>query len=151
MANSLQYDSVDTAVEKLSKIQEYLDLGYSTALEIALDIEESNEAEEPSPEVEHLKQITMEYVAMEEELKQWLNAAKLTKTAFRKEYQNVTEYVLVKRESEQQITNGKMSNVYQQLNDLNTIYLQSNTNILCVTYHTISPQFPLCVSPYRPD
>ena len=109
MADSLQspprvrYDIVDNAVEKLSKIQEYLDLGYSTALDIALDIEESNATGEPSPEVENLKQITLDYVVMEEELKQWLDAAKLTKTEFKKEYKNITEYVLVKCGSKQQM------------------------------------------------
>jgi hypothetical protein len=94
MAGSFQYLSVDNAVVKLSKIQEYLDLGYSTALEIALDIEESNSTGESSPEVENLKKVTLEYAQMEHELKQWLNAAEMTKAAFQKEYKNVKEYVL---------------------------------------------------------
>jgi hypothetical protein len=95
MASSLQYNSVDTAVGKLSKIQEYLDLGYSTALEIALDIEESNDTGESSPEVENLKKVTLEYVQMEQELKQWLQAAEMTKDAFKEEYRNVQEYVFL--------------------------------------------------------
>ncbi len=95
MASSLQYNSVDTAVGKLSKIQEYLDLGYSTALEIALDIEESNDRGESSPEVENLKKATLEYVQMEQELKQWLQAAEMTKEAFKEEYRNAQEYVLL--------------------------------------------------------
>lgn len=94
MASSLQYGSVDTAVEKLSKIQEYIDLGYSSTLEIALDIEESNSTGEPCPEVESLKKITLDYVQMEQELKQWVNAAEMTKAAFKDVYKNIEEYAL---------------------------------------------------------
>jgi hypothetical protein len=96
MASGMQYNSVDNAVGKLAKMQEFFDLGYSTALEIALDIEESNATGESSPEVEQLKKVTLEYVQMEKELKQWQQAAEMTKTAFTEEYKNAKEYVLLK-------------------------------------------------------
>jgi hypothetical protein len=64
-------------------------------LEIALDIEESNATGESSPEVEKLKKVTLEYVQMEKELKQWQQAAEMTKTAFGEEYKNAIEYVLM--------------------------------------------------------
>ena len=94
MAGTFHYNSVDSAVAKLSKFQEYLEIGYSTTLEIALDIEESNSSGEACPEVERLKEITLEYAQMEQELNQWLKAAELTKTAFKQEYKNAQGYVV---------------------------------------------------------
>lgn len=91
MAGCLQYSSVDNAVAKLSKIQEYLDLGYSTTLDVALDVEESNFTGEASPHVEKLKEITMLYTGMEQELKRYLKASDLTKIAFKKDYEKLTE------------------------------------------------------------
>ncbi|XP_028406066.1 E3 SUMO-protein ligase NSE2-like [Dendronephthya gigantea] len=88
MAGSFQYNPVDNAVGKLSRMQEYLDVGYSTTLEIALDIEECNESGKTTAEIEQLKDITLEYVKMEKELKQWLQAAETTKTAFQEEHRN---------------------------------------------------------------
>ena len=87
-----EYKPVDNAVGKLSRIQEYLDVGLSTTLEIALDIEEGNESgkttAEIDPRIDQLKEITLEYVKMEKELKQWLRAAEMTKTAFQEEHRN---------------------------------------------------------------
>ncbi|XP_046864448.1 E3 SUMO-protein ligase NSE2-like [Xenia sp. Carnegie-2017] len=91
MAGCLQYSSVDNAVAKLSKIQEYLDLGYSTTLDVALDVEESNFTGEASPHVEKLKEITMLYTGMEQELKRYLKASELTKIAFKKDYEKLTD------------------------------------------------------------
>ena len=86
MAGSFQYNQIDSSTERLSKIQEYLDVGLSSTLDIALDIEESNTPDETSEEMEKLKDLTVQYVQMEKDLEQWLKAAQLTKTAFREEY-----------------------------------------------------------------
>lgn len=86
MAGSFQYNQIDSSTERLSKIQEYLDVGLSTTLDIALDIEESNTPDEASEEMEKLKDLTVQYVQMEKDLEQWLKAAQLTKTAFREEH-----------------------------------------------------------------
>lgn len=91
MAGSFQYNNIDATTERLGKIQEYLDLGLSSTLDIALDIEESHAADETSDDIEKLKDLTVQYVQMEIELKQWLKAADLTKTTFREEYRKVTD------------------------------------------------------------
>lgn len=86
MSGSFQYNHIDSTTARLSKIQEYLEVGLSSTLEIALDIEEGNSPDDTSEEVEKLKDLTVEYVQMEKELGQWLKAAELTKEKFKQEY-----------------------------------------------------------------
>ena len=77
------FRAVENAVDKVSKVKEYVDNGLSVTLDVALDLEEVCEGSE---RIRELEDTMLQYVDMERELDQWVKAVDLAKAEFNRQY-----------------------------------------------------------------
>ena len=77
------FRAVDNAVEKVTKVKEYVDNGIGVTLDVALDLEEVCK---DSEQIKELEDTMVQYIAMEREMDQWVKAVELAKTDFNRQY-----------------------------------------------------------------
>ncbi|XP_001638573.2 E3 SUMO-protein ligase NSE2 [Nematostella vectensis] len=77
------FTGIDNASAKLQKMKEFVDNGMAATLDIALDLEERKEG---SDGVKELKDLMVQYVHMEREMDQWMDAVQQAKAQFTREY-----------------------------------------------------------------
>ena len=81
---AVEFRGVENAAEKMKKLkEEYITNGMGVTMDVALDLEESQENNKHVPE---LQDAMLQYAEMERELTQWLQALDKTKTQFKKDY-----------------------------------------------------------------
>ena len=83
---AVEFRGVENAAEKMKKLkEEYITNGMGVTMDVALDLEESQENNKHVPE---LQDAMLQYAEMERELTQWLQALDKTKTTVQKGLQS---------------------------------------------------------------
>lgn len=91
MPAHLKFSSVDNAAGKMKKVKEYVENGMAVTMDVALDLEEVST---DSEHVKELQEAMVQYVKMEREISQWLEAVEKTKAKFDRESNTASGYVL---------------------------------------------------------
>lgn len=106
MASRTHFGVVDTAIKSMKTVEEYIDVGMETTIDVAMDFVENDKENER--QTDEFKSIMLDYVRMKRDLRQFMEAVDLVKqeASHSRDKINMNEMLSQKLEEIKQ-TNGQ--------------------------------------------